>query len=806
MLRKTLPIVAFMCFVFSGILFLPVAGGQRPQPRPSDPLNPIGHPTPGPCCGKKPPLTRISSSAYASFTGQIAVATHHGDPVVAIWDLKNQATAPLGTVWNSSSTPATSRYDHPAWVTSELGDVFGLTLDSTGNIYVASTRIYTTNNIGSPLISPGTTPGKGDIYKLDAFSGQPTRFVQTLVSPTFISSSPNKIPNMGAGLGNITYSCEHNSLYVSNFETGEIYRINSAGQIQSVWDHGLNLATATPSRTAILDSGTNGFTALGRRPWAVQVRGNELFYSVWTEDAGRQDPLNANEIWSIGLTGGGTGNFTGNAKLVISVPPWLNFSYSNPVADISFNAAGNMLLAERSMNHDNNTQAHQSRVLEYKLVSGIWTPEPVNKFGIGGTNPLTNAAGGCDYDYGVVGRVWATSDAIITSPIHVYGLQGTPAIGGGYLNSILIDFNNNVTVPDKSFQGDVEIPCPATVQSSCIAEFGATTVCPGQTTTFTDLSSGASSWNWSFGDGGTSTQQNPSHVYTAAGSYTVTLSVSGGACTVTHSVVVSPAPPAPVINGPATTCQSGTYSVVAPTGSTISWSVTNGSPSSTTGSSINVTWNSTGNGLVAVTVTNPQTCCRTTSQLIVHACDSATCCEGINVNAQFSSFSAAGGNIYTLTPLLTAGPNLITHVSAAVISTSLTFTPSSCGTAGPANSYVTGVGSPAGFSSSLPVQFSREVEWNSSSSAGVNLSGGLTFPINIQFPAPPTSILCRDNLSLCIKYTFSDVNCHKCEIIRCYGPFARSGGTSLPSEENLGGAIEFLEFRIAAGLPLTDWF
>jgi PKD repeat protein len=32
---------------------------------------------------------------------------------------------------------------------------------------------------------------------------------------------------------------------------------------------------------------------------------------------------------------------------------------------------------------------------------------------------------------------------------------------------------------------------------------------------------------WAFGDGGTSTEENPTHIYTAVGSYTVTLSVSG---------------------------------------------------------------------------------------------------------------------------------------------------------------------------------------------------------------------------------------------------------------------------------------
>ncbi|MFO0983611.1 MAG: PKD domain-containing protein [Planctomycetota bacterium] len=46
---------------------------------------------------------------------------------------------------------------------------------------------------------------------------------------------------------------------------------------------------------------------------------------------------------------------------------------------------------------------------------------------------------------------------------------------------------------------------------------------------FTDLSSGGprTGWSWTFGDGGTSTNQNPGHVYTQPGFYTVTLLASG---------------------------------------------------------------------------------------------------------------------------------------------------------------------------------------------------------------------------------------------------------------------------------------
>ncbi len=56
--------------------------------------------------------------------------------------------------------------------------------------------------------------------------------------------------------------------------------------------------------------------------------------------------------------------------------------------------------------------------------------------------------------------------------------------------------------------------------------------------TFTDLSTGIpTSWSWDFGDGITSTSQNPAHAYTTDGQYTVTLIVSNadGSDTATKS-------------------------------------------------------------------------------------------------------------------------------------------------------------------------------------------------------------------------------------------------------------------------------
>lgn len=60
------------------------------------------------------------------------------------------------------------------------------------------------------------------------------------------------------------------------------------------------------------------------------------------------------------------------------------------------------------------------------------------------------------------------------------------------------------------------------------------------TVTFTDKSTGSPTfWLWNFGDGGTSTLQNPSHTYTNAGNYTVLLRVSNASGNNTWTGVVT---------------------------------------------------------------------------------------------------------------------------------------------------------------------------------------------------------------------------------------------------------------------------
>ena len=62
-----------------------------------------------------------------------------------------------------------------------------------------------------------------------------------------------------------------------------------------------------------------------------------------------------------------------------------------------------------------------------------------------------------------------------------------------------------------------------------VADFTGTPTSGGfpLTVTFTDASTNApTGWNWTFGDGGRSTSQNPTHTYTMVGDYTVTLTAT----------------------------------------------------------------------------------------------------------------------------------------------------------------------------------------------------------------------------------------------------------------------------------------
>lgn len=395
------------------------------------------------CVGKRPSLTQAIS--YTLSTNKLAVATCYADGVndiyvMGVMDVSGHASA--------STHPAEympPMYHHPDWTRAKMGNIFGLTLDNAGNMYVTATSAYW-NDVFGPA-------GPGGIYRVDGITGNVTTF----------ASLPNDATARPA-LGNITFDPTSNRFYVSNLEDGLIYELDNSGTVLATYDHGVTGRTSA-TLPAIADDGTAGFTQIGRRIWGVEVHNGRLYYGVWWENFNNVSTTEANEIWSIPLS-----TFTtGPAQLEITMPIYQS-NYSNPVADISFSPTGALLAAERGIYNDTGSMAHQARVLEFVVSGSSWVAS-ANTFDIGdipaaGTNPNANSAGGVDYDYAPGGWVWATGDALrFMTPAPppetgvVYGLQGLPPTLGTIANSTITDLNGFYW-QDKNEIGDVEIACP----------------------------------------------------------------------------------------------------------------------------------------------------------------------------------------------------------------------------------------------------------------------------------------------------------------------------------------------------------
>lgn len=115
-----------------------------------------------------------------------------------------------------------------------------------------------------------------------------------------------------------------------------------------------------------------------------------------------------------------------------------------------------------------------------------------------------------------------------------------------------------------------------------IADFNFTNVCVGNTTFFTDASSGATSWEWTFGDGGSSSQQNPIYNYSIPGNFTVTLVVGDAGVYDTIQKVVSVFPiPTINVSGNQSICIGTSTGLTASGGVTYNWSPSTGLSSST---------------------------------------------------------------------------------------------------------------------------------------------------------------------------------------------------------------------------------
>ncbi len=366
----------------------------------------------------------------------------------------------------------------PLQVTAgQAGLVFAIALDNAPapNIYVAATSLFglhvvRTNAAGQaePVTrgGPGTLwmPGQwgagggpGSIWKIDGTTGKVSLFAD--------------LPNSGAALGDIAYDPARYQFFVSDLDSGLIYRLDTRGNVLGTYDHGTagreaaglqgvgdddSRADLTSADFDADNPNTWGYTDIRRRVRALAVWRGRLYYSV---DEGPQ-------IWSVGFAP--DGQPAPDARIEIDM-----VTGGLPITDIAFTPQGQMLLAQRGQQLGGADfkafqMAGQATVLRYARdpLSGKW--DPVNDaYAIGAQPPHRNGAGGVALS--CEGTLWASGDNLrgddaatpqggalrFISGVEALDVrQPLPRVPGG----LFIDFDGRSGMAEQAgHAGDVEV-------------------------------------------------------------------------------------------------------------------------------------------------------------------------------------------------------------------------------------------------------------------------------------------------------------------------------------------------------------
>lgn len=409
-------------------------------------------------------------------------------------------------------------YHHPSWDIDSIGNVFGITMDRSGNTYIAASSNYGAGYfLNAGVIRYGDIGGgaesvdaAGTIYKIDGLSGQASVFtVLPQQASTFEQTNcegvENVTRNTGPALGNLVFSPTTKQFYVTNFEDGRIYRLDENGVIIDTYD---------PFN---LDSGAPGTPTLDELAYGLDILadGSALFFgNAGSTFGGTLPSLHSIELNSDGSfigtidnsanpTGSTWDNYVGDETFHITLElPFLAFGGDmQSVSDMEFTPNGELLIGIRSGCNSSihNSYNHGGQVVRLSLNAGTGLYE-INdgniftgyEFSIGqsseaygGVSVYTDPDGNYQYTLSSADILEEGGPhGICLLPEGVFGAPLAPAEPAGAIN-----YGFDVFFDDpKGVGGDVKVfvACEeVVVPEDCIVDAGPDiTICaPGQDVT-----------------------------------------------------------------------------------------------------------------------------------------------------------------------------------------------------------------------------------------------------------------------------------------------------------------------------------
>ncbi len=365
----------------------------------------------------------------------------------------------------------------------------GVAIGADGTIYVASDALYAFNHLDGSLKWNSTTIGNEQSSSTPAIGSDGTIYIGSQITSTLHAYNPDgtlKWSNTTGAVGGSPAIGPDGIIYVGSAD-GNLYAWNPDGTLK--WTYATGWTTTAPP--AVAADGT-------------------VYISFWTTTDGALYAVKPDGTlkWTYA-----TGHGISSAPVIGADGTIYAGGYAwNPDGTLKWKLVG-ISPCIPAIGQDGTMYFGASNKYLYAL-PGVVTftadqtagPAPL-AVRFTGTSDLNVMSWHWDFGDG------ATSDE--QNPTHTYTAGGvysvnlTIAYGNGTNTIVKTDYISAYSPPATGFTAD-----PTSGNSPL-------------SVTFTDRSTGApTAWLWEFGDGTTSTEQNPTHTYTAAGTDTTTYTVN----------------------------------------------------------------------------------------------------------------------------------------------------------------------------------------------------------------------------------------------------------------------------------------